>query len=335
MSDVRIYKSLPTAGDVHNNQPLTNMSEAFMQNPSGFIASQAFPTIPVQNQSDTYYKWTRADFNRDEARVRAAGTRPQGGGARLTTGSYSALVYEWSTPIPDEVRGNTDPGINLDQTGTNYVMQTLLIKRERIFATNFLATSKWTTDITGVSGSPSTGQVKQWNDSASTPVKDVEAGKMAILLATGKKPNTLILGAQVRSTLNYNADILGRVNYGQTPGGPAMVSDQTLATVFGVDRILTSEAIYNSAAEGGTETNAFIAGKVALLCYSEPNPGLMTASAGYVFGWTGFPGASGAGTLIRTQRDDLAFTDIVVGFSSFDMKLTAADLGYFFTAIVA
>lgn len=332
---VQVYKTIPAMGDVHNNVPLTMFSEAYQQGDSAFIASRAFPTVPVTKQSDIYYIWSRKDFNRDEARKRAPGTPVQRGGQGLSTGSYSCDVWEWGSDIPDEVRANSDPGVNLDTAKTAYVMNVLNIKKEREFAGTFLGTSIWGTDITGVASGPSGSQVVQWNASASTPVADVEAGKMAVLLATGMKPNTLVLGAQVRSKLNTNADIIARINYGQTPGGPAIVTDAALAKVFGVDRILVSEAIYNTAAEGATESNAFIAGKVALLCYSNPSPGLLSASAGMTFAWSGFPGASAAGTLIRTQRDDKAYTDLIDGFMSFDQKVTAAALGYFFTAIIA
>jgi hypothetical protein len=98
---------------------------------------------------------------------------------------------------------------------------------------------------------------------------------------------------------------------------------------------VVSEAIYNSGKEGGTESNAFIAGKNALLCYSEPNPTLDSATAGMTFAWTGFPGASSAGTLVRTMRIDQEYTDEIHGFMSFDMKVVSADLGYFFSGIVA
>jgi hypothetical protein len=332
-NQIRVYKTLPTAADVHNNTPLTMFSEAYMQDEGGFIASRAFPGIPVQHQSDLYYKWTRADFNRDDARVRAPGTRPVRGGARLSTGSYSALVYEWSTDIPDELRGNSDPAVNLDRNKTGYVMQTLLIRRERQFASKFLTTGVWTTDMVGAA-SVSSGHTVYWSTSTSKPIQDIETGKLTIQLATGKKPNTLVLGKQVRSALNYHPDLIARVNAGQTPNGPATVTDDWLKQIFGVDNLLVSEAIYNTANEGQAESNAFIAGANALLCYSDPSPSLDSATAGMVFNWTGFPGASGAGTLVRTMRDDLAFTDIVVGFSSFDMKLVAADLGYFFSVIV-
>ena len=64
----------PTPGDVHVNVPLTNISIAYLQNASNFIASRVFPNIPVQKQSDRYYTYDRGEFNRDEMKERAAGT---------------------------------------------------------------------------------------------------------------------------------------------------------------------------------------------------------------------------------------------------------------------
>jgi hypothetical protein len=331
---VTIHKHLPTMSDVHNNTPLTNFSEGYVQSDGAFIASSIFPVIPVSKQSDLYYIWNRGDFNRDQARVRAPGTPPAGGGMRLTTGSYSAEMWEWSKIIPDEVRANSDPAVDHELTSTKYVMNALNIRKERIFATNYLGTSIWTTDITGVNSGPSSGQTIRWNVSTATPVADVETGKMAILLATGFMPNTLVLGAQVRSALNTCPDIVNRLNSGQT-SGPVVVNDSDLARIFGVERVVVSRAIYNTAAEGAAESNAFIAGKVALLCYAAPAPGLMEPSAGYTFAWTGFNGASAAGTRIRNKRLDVEDSDLIVGNMAFDLKKISADLGYFFTSIIA
>ena len=44
----------PTARAVHVDQPLTNISVAFLQNAASFVASRVFPNIRVQKQSDVY-----------------------------------------------------------------------------------------------------------------------------------------------------------------------------------------------------------------------------------------------------------------------------------------
>ncbi len=42
----------PTAGDVHVNTPLTQISIAYLQSQTEFVAAQFAPVIPVSKQSD-------------------------------------------------------------------------------------------------------------------------------------------------------------------------------------------------------------------------------------------------------------------------------------------
>lgn len=333
MRQVTVHKHLPTAADVHVNRPLTNMTEAYFQEESAYLASSCFPIVRVNKQSDSYWIWNRGDNFRDEARVRAPGTEVMRSGARLSTDTYNCLIYEFGDDIPDEVRANSD--LNLEPNKARRIIQTLLIRRERIFASNFLATSKWTTDITGASVSPATNEVLEWNNASSTPIDDVLEGKEVILKNTGLEPNTLVLTYDVARTLKTNAQVLARLTGGQTPGGPAIVSNMDLAKVFEVDRILVSKAVYNSALEGATASMGFIATKKALLCYSNPNPTIDSASAGMTFVWTGVPNMNDFGVQINMQRENLKYRDVMDGFMNFDQKKTSADLGYFFNEIIA
>ncbi len=333
MRNITVHKHLPTAADVHVNRPLTNMSEAYFQEESAYLASSCFPIIRVNKQSDSYWIWNRGDNFRDEARVRAPGTEVMRSGARLSTDTYNALIYEFGDDIPDEVRANSD--LSLEPNKARRIIQTLLIRRERIFASNFLATSKWTTDITGASVSPQTNEVLEWNNASSTPIDDVLTGKEVVLKNTGLEPNTLVLTYDVARKLKTNAQVLARLTGGQTPGGPAIVSNADLAKVFEVDRILVSKAVYNSALEGATASMGFIATKKALLCYSNPNPTIDSASAGMTFVWTGVPSMNDFGVQINMQRENLKYRDVMDGFMNFDQKKTSADLGYFFNEIIA
>ena len=326
----------PTPGDVHVNAPLTNISIAYLQNASNFVAAQVFPNIPVQKQADRYYTYERGEFNRDEMRERAPGTESSGGGYTLdNTPTYFARVYGFHHDIPDEVRANADAALNPDREATAFVTHKALIRREKIWVSNFFGTSKWATDLTGVSGVPVGGQFKQWNDAASTPIEDIRAAKQAVAQSTGYEANTLVLGRPVWDKLLDHPDLIDRIKYGQTPGAPAMANRETLAKLFEVDRILVMNAIENTAKEGATAAHSFIGGKAALLCHSAPAPGLMTASAGYTFSWTGMSGNGVEGNRIRQFRMENLKSDRVEIDMAFDMKLVAADLGYFFTSAVA
>lgn len=328
---------LPTVSDVHVNTPLTNVSIAFLQNRSHFVASSVFPNVPVDKQSDRYYTYDRGDFNRDEMQERAPATESAGGGYRLdNTPTYYARPYAFHKDIPDDVRANADAVLNQDSEATEFVTTKALIKREKIFVANFFAGGIWTSDWDGVAAAPNGASTfLQWNDPNSTPIEDVRLASTTVLERTGFQPNKLVLGKRVFDKLIDHPDIVDRIKYGQTPGAPAIVNMQALAALFEVDEVLIMKAIENTALEGAANSHAFIGGKKALLAYAAPAPGLLTPSAGYTFSWTGRVGAGPEGNRIKSFRMEPIASDRVEIEMAFDQKLIAADLGAFFDTIVA
>lgn len=326
----------PTPSDVHVSIPLSRTSVAYMQAAAGFVADLAFPNIPVPKQDGKYYVYDRAVWNRDEVKKRAPATESAGGGYTVTTASYSCDQWDFHHDVPDERRANADDALNPDQEATMLVSHKAMIRREAAWASSYFGTSIWDTDITGIaSGTPSSTQALQWNDAASTPIEDVETQRGAMLEETGYEPNLLILQYHVWSAIKHHPDIVDRIKYGQTPGSPAIVTLQAVAALLEIDRILVMKGIYNAAKEGLTESNSFIGGKNALLCYAAPSPGLMTPSAGYTFSWNGLLGASAMGGRITKFRKDELKADRVEIEMAFDQKVVATDLGVLFSGIVA
>lgn len=327
----------PTPGDVHVNTPLTNISIAYMQSAANFIGTSAFPNIPVQKQSDRYYTYDRGDFNRDEMQERAPGTESAGGGYNVdSTPTYFCRVYAFHKDVHDQVRANADSALAPDREATQFVTQKAMIKREKVWAASYFKTGVWGKDINGVASGASAGTSEiHWSDASSTPIESVRAAKRAVLEKTGYEPNKLILGKPVYDALLDHVDIIDRLKYGQTSGAPAMANRARLAELFEVDEIMVSKAIENTAAEGASETSAFILGKHALLCYATPTPGLQTPTAGYTFSWTGYMGASSDGVRIKQFRMENLESDRVEIQMAFDCKLVGSDLGYFWNGIVA
>lgn len=326
----------PTPGDVHVNAPLTNISIAFLQNATNFIASRVFPNIPVSKQSDRYYTYDRGDFNRDEMAERAPSTESAGSGYNLdNTPTYYAPVYAIHKDIPDEVRANADAVLNPDQEATAFVTHKALIKREKLFVNSYFKGGIWTNDWDGVASGPTGNQVIQWSDANSTPIENMRAAKRSVLESTGFEPNKLVLGRAVYDALLDHPDIIDRIKYGQTQGGPANAGKETLAKLFEVDEILVMNAIENTSKEGQTAAHGFIGGKRALLTYSTSSPGLMTPTAGYTFSWTGFLGAGAEGNRIRSFRMEQIKSDRVEIEMAFASKLVSADLGFFWDTIIA
>lgn len=313
----------PTSSQVHVDAILTNISVAYMQKSENFIANKVFPIVPVEKQSDKYYTYTKNDWFRDEAQLRADATESAGGGYNLSTSSYSADVWAFHKDVGDQTRANADAPINVDREAAEFVTSRLLLKMETQWVSNFFSTSIWANDVTP-------GNL--WSDyTNSDPLSDVEDGKRAILATTGFEPNTLVLGYDVFKELKNHPDLVDRIKYTSSN----VITADMMARMFDIDRVLVSKSVKATNNEGATGAYDFTAGKNALLCYSAPAPGLLQPSAGYVMSWTGVSG--GLGQTIGTSRIrmDSVRADRIEGEMAFDMKVVASDLGYFFSAVVS
>lgn len=329
----------PVPSDVHIQAALTQIATAYIQEPGAYVADRVFPMVPVQHQADKYFKFSKSDFFRDEARLRADGTESAGGGFGLTTGSYSAGVWAFHKDVGDQVRRNADPAVDIDVASTKFVMQRLMIRREAFFMTTFMTTGVWTgaTDAVGTSGGTPGGATPAfWNDDANgDPFTDIATAQTAILQATGFKPNKLLLTWPVYQALRKHPLVIDRIKY-TNPAYAGTITPMLLAQAFGIDEVLVSEAVYNTGAEGATDSFSFIAGKNALLLHVAPAPGLMVPSAGYTFGWQGFTGLNNLGVrVLQIPMPWLGSNTVrIEGEMAFDMQIIGADLGAYFSGIV-
>jgi hypothetical protein len=158
------------------------------------------------------------------------------------------------------------------------------------------------------------------------------------LTSGGFKPNTMVVGKEVRDILVNHPDILARLNGGSTINNPALITDGKLAEIFGMENFLVMEAVENTAAEGLAESSAFIGGKNALLVHTPRSSGLMTPAAGLTFAWNNIPSVNNLGVTVESYSDDALKRQQVAEHiqvkMAYDMKVVGADLGYFFSAIV-
>lgn len=316
----------PTPSDVHVDAILTSVSVAFIQAQSNFVADRVFRTIPVDKQSDKYFVYTTGDWFRDEAQVRAPASPSAGGGYTLSTATYNADVYAFHKDVDDQTRANADAPLNPDRDATEFITQRMLLRKEVQWTTDFFTTSVWTTDVTG-----GTDFTKWSSYAGSDPIEDVETGKATILASTGMLPNTLVVGYDTYRQLRNHPDIIDRVKYTSSN----TVDTDTIARLLGLERVLVSRAVKNTANEGATVSMTTIAGKNALLCYVAPSPGILTPTAGYSFAWRGVSDGMGQTVGISRFRLPELRADRIESQMAWDNKVISADLGYFFASAVA
>lgn len=315
------------AGDFRIDTYLTNFSLMYRQEQQHFVAGAASTPIPVQHESDKYAKYPKGYFWRDEAEVRPLGGRPVQVGYKIESGQYLAEEWALEHTIDDRQRANTDSAFDLDETGVMLLEDKMLIREDRIWADKFFQTGKWAFDRDGYS------DFTPFDDAASEPINFIDTQKTEMVQATGKMPNTLVLGANVAPALRSNADITDRVKYTQR----GVASLEILASLFELDRVVVARGVYNAAEEGAEDDLEFIVDPNAmLLCYIEPSPRPNAPTAIARFGWTGLLGgaANSSGGVVIRGRDDRARSDWIQNSNAFDYKLVSADLGIFFSNVV-
>lgn len=322
----------PSQSDLHVNVPLTNVSIAYMQSSSAYISDKIFPKIPVQNQSNLYWKYSKSDWRRTDVARRAPSTESKGVGWTTDTDTYFAHVYAVHKDIDDQLRSNADSNFNLDRDATEFVTNQMLLKRDIDWNEKFFVSGVWDTEYTG--GDDFT----KWSDAGSDPIKDVSEWILDFRRLTGYAPNKMVIGAEVMLYLKQHPDIIDRIKYTQK----GIVTEDLIATLFSVEQLYTSYAsvstgpqIPDARAQDAAATYSFIANtKSILLAYAPAGPSLMTPSAGYTFTWNGYLGGNAQGTRVKRFRMEHIASDRIESEMTYDMKVVSADLGVYAQDVV-
>jgi hypothetical protein len=304
----------PLERDVHVDAVLSGVSIRYSN--EEMIADQVMPVIPVKKESDKYYTYTRA-WRLPQSK-RAAGAEANEVEWNVSTDTYSTEEYALKDLIPDRVRDNADNPLDMDVDTTENLTELITLGREKRVADVAFAAGTYGSQTSALAGA------NRWDDYAgSDPIGDVRSAKAVVHAASGKMPNTLILGYQAHLKLLDHPDILERIKYTQR----GIVTADILATVFEVDKYLIGKALYDSSQEGGSESLGYVWGKSVALLYAEPSPGLKKVSFGYQFQSRGF----------RTKkwREEGRDGDFVEAGEIRDEKVVAASCGYLYTTVVS
>lgn len=311
----------PTSADVHADAALTDFSVAYLQDQTNFIGGNSIPSFPVDSKSDLYFVFNKDDWMRDDAvKVRAEDEEAPMSGFTLSKQNYNATPWWTAVPLSQLVTANADPSIRLDEAATQLVTQRMLIRRERIFATQYMSTGKWLTDKVG--GTDFT----KWSDYSSDPERDVDNAKNFMVKTTGFAGNTMTVAFTTHQALKRHPLLKERIKYTSSES----VTAEIIARYFELDEYHVSKAAYSTTAEGAaSKVQAFAVGPHALLTYKEGSPTIMSPTAATIFCWSKLTGLNNAGIRVDQYYDERKKQDVVRAEFAFDMVISASDLGYF------
>jgi hypothetical protein len=311
---------MPDISMVHVDQALTEVSIAYHN--AQMVADQLFPVIPVNKQSNKYFIYSKDRF-RSVDDARRPGARANEIDWSLSTDTYFAEGHALAQAIPDELRANQDPALDIDVDTTETLTDLLYLQREILVASK-------ATDPTIITQNTPLSGTSQWSDyTNSDPIPTVENQKTTIQKQIGQVPNSRLVGYPVFLALRSHPKILERFKYTQV----GILQPDHLKAAFNVDNFLVASAVKNTAKEGATDALDYVWGKNALLFYKPPAPGRRTISLGYQFTW--LFGANTNGFLVKRYRDESRTADIVEVQLYYDGKVVAAGAGFLWTTAVA
>ncbi|HID21551.1 MAG TPA: hypothetical protein EYP14_04025 [Planctomycetaceae bacterium] len=302
----------PTRTQVHLDTAMTNLSIAYRN--ANYIAEQIFPVVPVNHQSDKYFVFDKASWFRNEAGLRAPGTRGPEVEYSVSSATYSCTPISATKVVPDEIVDNADNPLRPRREAVEFATDKVLLYLENEVASLVFGDGVW-------SGSSTPGT--NWSDSSADPLGDVEAAREAIVKAIGREPNVMVIGREVWTALKQHSQIQDRIKH-TTLG---VLTTQLAAQLFEVDRLLIGNAIITSTPEGQSATYSYVWGKNCWLGWVPPNPGLMSPAAGYILAWKNR-------RVYRFRREE-ELADVYRCEMHFDVVATSPDAGYLLKSVVS
>lgn len=331
----------PDIGDVHVNALLTDVSIGYMNDPNFYIADKVFPQVASEKQSNLYAKYNRGDFFQGSEDVsltsglggelmRTPGTEAKKIGYRVANEPFFCNNYAIGVDIPDELRGNADAVFQLDEEATRLCTEVLTIRREIEFVGKAFRTGVWGTDLVG-----NTDFTKFSDYGGSDPFAVFDDQLDAMELATGKRPNKLVIGPIVWRRLKHHPDFIDRIKGGATTGAPALLTKQQMAQMLEIDEVLVGRGIYRSTPErtgNDTPTLARLFGDSCLIINTPPFASRFQPAAGATFYWA--PLTGGGTQFIRRYREDKKRKDVVEAHGYWSVHVTDTQSGIFLSDAV-
>ncbi len=327
-------------GLFHPNVVLTNMTMAYYQALDAYVAKQLFPILPVQLSTAAYYVFERADLARDNVRRKPALGRVAPTVISNHLETYSVAIDQIILGIDQIAQTNIQrqpvPGASDPRKAkTRTIAEQMNIHQDIVFANGFFKPGVWTDEWTGGEAyTPDSHAFIKFSDANCDPIKLFDDLRTRMKKKGRRAPNKLGLGEDAFNALKENPIILDHVKYGGSTANPAIVNENVLAEMFGLQKVAVFGSTYNAAKFGAPEDMEFICDPAsALLVYATDSPAVDEPSAGYMFTWD-MLGDGNYMPVLQYPGENGTHSEFIEGLMGVSTKKTADDLGIFLKGCV-
>ena len=325
-------------GNWQPNYMLSNLAIINYES-AAFKSRRVFPTIPVQLPSGFYYTFSTADLARDNVHRKPDFGHVQPAVFSLSEDKYICKLDQILVGIdrlmaqPYRTAADMGLGIEVYRQRVPMVVEQMNIHMERIFAENFFKSGVWANEWQGAA-SENVAQKKfqKFSNANSDPAKFIDERATDIKLRGRRKPNKLVLGVETYLALKNNPAIKERVKYTGSTANPAVVNENALAQIFGVEQVITLDTTYNAGGVGKSDMQFICDSKGALLLFAPDNPSIDTPAAGYIFAYQ--INGNDYIALDVFDADRASHTEFVEGLIAVDMKKTSDTLACYLSECV-
>lgn len=282
-----IASPLSGVQNVHVNTLLSQFSIQY--HPTGFIAEQVFPVVPVAKESDLYLSWDKGQAVRvlrsdGYGSLRADKTESKQVDFGGTWTNYKAQEWALKTAISDREKANADSAFNLETSKVRGTQDLVLLDYE-------IRVAKICTTVAnyGANNVVTNAAATQWNNSGfasltstgsghSAIAQQILAGRNAMRISSlGLLPNTIIIPYAVAMVMVNDPGFIDLVKYQmQNLNDTENVLPPKL---WGMD-VLIPRGEFVTTQEGEAVSPSDVWGKNVVMLYVDKNPGIGTLTFG-------------------------------------------------------
>lgn len=258
---------MPKQSSLHVDQLLSNISVNYK--PTGFVASDVFPFVPVNKETDLYRVYTQ-DFKVPETK-RATGGLAKEHDFEVSTAPYILEKHALKGYVADDAEDNYDLS-SLKADMTEKLKEKIMLRMEKSVA-DMMTTTTWSLGVSLASANAFTADT-----TVSNPIPVFDTACTTVLNNGGYKVNSAVIPRVSYTAIKNHMSVLDRVKHTSKDMTP-----EILKGLFDLDNIYVPHVASDTAAKGLAASISSLWASHCFVYYKPSRPGPMEASAGYIF----------------------------------------------------
>lgn len=275
----------------------------------GFLGEKLMPFCPVQGVTGTFYTRSSVHFKElpdnyfDRGSKSPTMTLPDWS---TSTQTYRTKDFAIQAEVAKADLDKSEQAADVSRAReVKRAQDALMLEHEKQIRAIVTASGTYSTDAphnikTGVSGTPSTDEFKQWENSSATPLQNIEDWIVEFIKTSGMAPHFIAIPRHVWGKIRFDTKFVNTAFTGMVN----IMTPEMFGQYFGIKNVYLPQTIRDTAKLGVTATYDFVWRNEILLGCEPEAPTKDTRSFGYTFLQTDLEGgAPSNGPRVRSWED--------------------------------